>query len=334
MDEHQTLISTIIKAIEGRQSLALPTDAFRLFNGFFEGCPGLILDCYGSTMVIFDHNQPDQLDQVIHDLTRWVMSALNDIKTIVLKQRQLPRKELKNGILLIGQSLSVDVTEFGVRYAIDLQMNQDASFYLDTRNLRRWLLDHAQGWRVLNTFAYTGSLGIAAGMGGASLVVQTDISKKFLGIARKSWQLNNLHKDRIRIVPGDFYKITNRMRYEKQLFDCVILDPPFFSVTSAGRVDLENETTRLINKVRPLVAHQGILVVINNALFLSGVDFMKELITLCQNEYLAFEQTIAIPSDIIGLPNTIVAKPPIDPAPFNHTTKIALIRVLRKDKRT
>lgn len=333
MEGRRALLKTIIKAVEARQSLALPTDAYRLFNGFFEGCPGLILDRYGSTLVINDHNQPGQLEQVIHDIAEWSLTTLDGLESVLLKQRQHPHQDDKNGMLIMGDSLTTRVSEHGVQYALDLQMNQDASFYLDTRNLRGWLLDHAQGWRVLNTFAYTGSLGTAAGMGGASLVVQTDISKKFLAVAQKSWQLNNLPKDHYRILPGDFYKISNRMRREEKLFDCVILDPPFFSVTNAGRVDLENETTRVINKVRPLIAHHGIMIVINNALFLSGADFMEELLTLCQSAYLSLEQTIDVPIDVIGFPNTIVAKPPIDPHPFNHPTKIALIRVQRKDER-
>lgn len=333
MQDDQALQKTIINAIEQRQSVAVLTNAYRLFNGFYEGCPGLTLDRYGQTLVIMDHGQPGQLDQVIEDISHWAPSVIKGLKSILLKQRQHPQQDHKNGQLILGDKLPGSIVENGVQYALDLTLNQDAGFYLDTRILRTWLLDHAQGWRVLNTFAYTGSLGVAAGMGGAARVVQTDISNKFLKIAQQSWEQNKLAKDRCRILPGDFYKITNRMRHEQQLFDCVILDPPYFSVTNAGRVDLVNETTRLINKVRPLIAHQGILVVINNALFLSGVDLMGELNILCQNEYLSFEKIIAVPPDITGYPNTIVAKPPIDPSPFNHPTKIALIRVRRKDER-
>ena len=71
---------------------------------------------------------------------------------------------------------SLSVVEGGVQYAIDLLMNQDASFYLDTRNLRQWLRENLEELRVLNTFAYTGSLGIAAGIGDAKEVIQTDLN--------------------------------------------------------------------------------------------------------------------------------------------------------------
>jgi 23S rRNA (cytosine1962-C5)-methyltransferase len=75
------------------------------------------------------------------------------------------------------------------------------------------------------------------------------------------------------------------------------------------------------------------MVIINNALFLSGADFMAELDQLCRSEYLSFEDMIPIPKDITGYPDTITSPPPVDPAPFNHPTKIAILKVTRKDKR-
>jgi 23S rRNA (cytosine1962-C5)-methyltransferase len=85
--------------------------------------------------------------------------------------------------------------------------------------------------------------------------------------------------------------------------------------------------------VRPLVAHAGWLVVINNALFLSGADFMAELESLCSSGHLNIERTITIPIDVTGYPDTIITPPPADPAPFNHPTKIAILKVFRKDSR-
>jgi len=252
---------------------------------------------------------------------------------VLLKQRQNPQETLRNGLLISGDHLTEEINEFGITYALDLKMNQDASFYIDTRNLRGWLRENMMGCRVLNTFAYTGSLGVASGKGGARQVFQTDVNSRFLDIARRSWQLNNFPQENCFIRKGDFFRITGQMRAQSQLFDCVIIDPPFFSITDAGKVDLQHETTRLVNKVRALVAHEGWLVVINNALFLSGEDFMSELNALCQSEYLSFHQIIQVPHDITGYPDTIVLHPPHDPAPFNHPTKIAILKVFRKDKK-
>jgi len=321
----------IIRAIRKRPSGNHSTNAYRLFNGFYEGLPGLVLDRYGSALVIFDHSETCEFESMINEVKQWAISNLTGLEAVLHKQRQHPEDLMKRGSLLIGSQLPDEINELGVRYAIDLQMHQDASFYLDTRHLRQWLLENMSGKRVLNTFAYTGSLGAAAGVGGASLVLQTDLNKKYLRFAQRTWALNELPSEKNHLITGDFFRVTGRLRNEKRLFDCVILDPPYFSSTPAGKVDLQDETTRLINKVRPLVAHEGWLVVINNALFLSGADFMAELEALCQGKYLNLDRTITIPIDVNGYPDTIITPPPADPAPFNHPTKIAILKVLRKD---
>ena len=329
----KSLLDTINTACQARAGLGKTTEAYRLFNGFYEGCPGLAIDRYGSTLVILDHGIAADSPVTFQELADWALSSEFGIDSILLKQRQAKDSAARNGRLLAGASLPQKITEEGIRYALDLQMNQDAGFYLDTRNLRRWLREHAEGKKVLNTFAYTGSLGVAAGMGGAAQVFQTDLDQKFLEFARKSWQLNELDSSNTQIQPGDFFKISDRLRRQERLFDIVILDPPFFSTTQAGRVDWQKQSTRLINKVRPLVGHGGQLVVINNSLFLPGVDFMTELQALCESAYLSFREIIPIPEDITGFPNTIMDAPPVDPSPFNHPTKITILDVVRKDQR-
>jgi 23S rRNA (cytosine1962-C5)-methyltransferase len=326
-------LKTIIDAAQQRASIGKGMEVLRLFNGFYEGFPGLVIDRFGPAMVVFDHSDGGIPPELLDGIISWAIQNLSGLQSVLLKGRRHSDAGKRKGILVAGELLPDSVTELGVHYAIDLRMNQDAGFYLDTRELRKWLLAHSVGKRVLNTFAYTGSLGVAAGVGGAAHVAQTDLSRKYLRLARKSWALNGLGADHSEIIPGDFFKVTARLRSAERLFDIIILDPPFFSTTLAGRVDLQAGMTRLINKVRPLTAHGGILVVINNALFLSGRAFKAELDRLCQSKYVSFEEIIPIPEDITGYPETIVAPPPADPAPFNHATKTALLRVTRKDGR-
>jgi 23S rRNA (cytosine1962-C5)-methyltransferase len=44
-------------ALEARSNILKDehTTALRLFAGFYEGCPGLVVDLYGSTLVLFDY---------------------------------------------------------------------------------------------------------------------------------------------------------------------------------------------------------------------------------------------------------------------------------------
>lgn len=301
-------------------------EACRLFNGFYEGIPGLAVDMYAQTLVIHDHaDQIEESDaQKIFEL---IQSKVGWLHTGVFKTSK-ETHTLKQGETVSDTGLSRKIKENEVWYAIDLLLNRDASFYLDTRNLRKWLLKHSQGRRVLNTFAYTGSLGVAATAGGAKEVIQTDHNRKFLNLAKDSYSLNGFPIQKKDFISGDFFSVIARFKGEKRLFDTVILDPPFFSVTSGGRVDLLQENERLINKVRPLVADGGTLIAINNAVFHSGADYIITLERLCADGYLSIGELIPVPEGFIGYQR--VGRPVTDSAPFNHSTKIALLNVRRK----
>jgi 23S rRNA (cytosine1962-C5)-methyltransferase len=51
---------------------------------------------------------------------------------------------------------------------------------------------------------------------------------------------------------------------------------------------------------------------------------------LCKDGYLSIEKLVSVPMDVSGYPNTIVNNPPADTKPFNHPTKIAILKVKRK----
>jgi 23S rRNA (cytosine1962-C5)-methyltransferase len=93
-------------------------------------------------------------------------------------------------------------------------------------------------------------------------------------------------------------------------------------------VDQVNESARLINKVRPLINDGGTLIAINNALYVSGRDYMNTLESLCGDGYLRIRELVPVPEDMVGFNS--VAAPITDPAPFNHSTKIAILDVKRK----
>ncbi|MFH1428760.1 MAG: class I SAM-dependent methyltransferase [Candidatus Margulisiibacteriota bacterium] len=327
-------ITLISAAINARQNLIddKHETAFRLFNGFYEGYPTLVIDIFAATAVIHDYTKepaegsnPDVLA-----VQKLLIERLPWIQTIIVKVRNSKITAEKNGIFLLGSRCNRKVKEHGVWYAIDLRLNRDTSMYLDTRNLRRWAIDNLGGKTVINTFAYTGTLGVAAMAGGALQVIHIDSNRSFLNIAKDSYSLNTFPVKKADFRTGDFWALVKSLNKEKTLFDGVILDPPFFAESRSGKIDLAKHSTALINKVRPLIKDGGILIAINNALFVSGIDYMESLTQLCADGYLSVETVIPVPEDITGYAGTIKGKPPIDPAPFNHSTKIAVLRVKRK----
>ncbi len=336
MESHsEDLSSLVARAIQARSEMLDPAHegALRLFNGFLEGCPELVIDLYARTAVIFNYAEtPSRGLEVVEPATEEILRQMPWIQAILLKTRHSVDIEVQHGRIIYGNKLDRKICESGVWYALDLTMSHDASLYLDSRNLRSWARLNLGGKTVLNTFAYTGSLGVAACAGGASKVVHLDLSRKYLNVGKTSYALNGFPVQRKDFMSGNFYPLTYRLRQEGATFDCVFLDPPFFSQTGQGDVDLNHQVGRLINKVRPLVNDGGWLVVINNALFVSGKTFLGAIDALCAEGYLSIETIIPVPPDFTGFPETCLSHPPIDPAPFNHSTKICVLRVRRKMK--
>jgi 23S rRNA (cytosine1962-C5)-methyltransferase len=301
--------------------------AFRLFNGFTEGFPVLTIDVYAKTLLLFNFADPPETIQLpINTVCNHLLQMLPWIQAAIVKSRHANDINARHGQLLFGQP-DRKVLEDGTWYAINLLSGRDAGLYLDTRILRDWIQKNARGLRVLNTFAYTGSLGVAAAVGGADQVIHMDQAQSALEIAKESYRLNNIPILEANFLKGDFFKLTGQMRRAQDLFNLVIIDPPFFSVSSSGRVDLNSEYSRLINKVHPLVSNGGRLVVVNNALFVSGESFLKQLSDLCKDSYLSLSELIPVPEDFTGYTNQDTQVFPTNPAPFNHPTKIAILEV-------
>lgn len=330
---NELLDGLLARALTARESFfdARREVAFRLFNGFTEGWPGLAVDLYGQTLVLHDHAaSAAKGDEIIGDVQRFYQSRLPWISAVMLKRHRATSVGARNGVLLAGDDLARKVREHGVWYAVDLQLNRDSGFYLDTRNLRAWVLKHLGGKRVLNTFAYTGSLGVAAQAAGAARVVHLDLNRSFLNVARTSYTLNGFPIHKGDFVSGDFWPQISRMIHAGERFDCVLLDPPFFAATNKGIVDSEQNYARLINKVRPLIVDGGLLVAVNNALYVSGAEYLETLETLCADGYLRIEEFIPVAEDFTGYETTRAAVGVTDPAPFNHSTKIAVLRIRKK----
>ncbi len=343
-----SLLSLLDTALARRRASTQPLEpegAERLFHGFSEGYPRLVVDRYATTLVVFDATATS-LDRELWSVIRgWLAErrvelgseAGVEIRSVLWKVRR-GRAEERLGLWVQGgpEGAPREIVEDGVRYAVELRLQADASFYLDTRELRRWLRREAADRSVLNTFAYTGSLGVAARAGGATRVVQLDRNPRFLAVAARSMAANGFPVGKGDLRPNDYFLETARLRREARLFDVVILDPPFFSQSerggSRGQVDLQKGLSGLLSKVRPLVAHLGRLVVVDNAVFVSGAAFLQEIEGLTRDGYLSLEQTIPVSADCGG--GALFDESwPADPAPFVHSTKIAVLRARRKDER-
>ena len=95
--------------------------------------------------------------------------------------------------------------------------------------VRAW----AAGRRVLNTFAYTCGFGVAATAGGATRVLNLDLSKSVLEWGQANYRANGFEPDPHDFVFGDVFDWLARLAKRGDRFDLVILDPPGFSRTKS-----------------------------------------------------------------------------------------------------
>ncbi len=301
--------------------------AFRLFNGFTEGRPQLVIDLYAGTAVVQNYaDPPEEGLPLVEQAHEFLRERLPWLKAILLKTRSSTSLDERRGRLLMGTQPATRIKEQRIWYALDLTLTQDSSFYLDTRYLRRWATENLARKSVLNAFSYTGSLGRRRPRREGPARLQLDRDGRFLKIARQSCALNGFAVKPADFIEADFFRQAGAFRRLDRRFDCVFIDPPVFSTSPGGVVDQIHESERLIKKVKPLVKPGGYLVAINNAVFVSGAAFMATLDSICADGYMKLADLIPVPEDFTGYPATRTGTPITDPAPFNHSTKIAILQ--------
>jgi 23S rRNA (cytosine1962-C5)-methyltransferase len=228
----------IRQAWELRRQLGLAenkdTTAYRLVFAEGDGLPGLIIDVYGTTAVLQAHSVG--MWRVRQQLAEAVVAVSEDRITAVYDKsaETLPAAAdgASNGYL-IGQASGQDVVvlENGVRFKIDWVGGQKTGFFLDQRENRALLSQHAQGKRVLNTFCYTGGFSVYALQAGASEVHSVDVSAKAVALTDENVALNG-GADRHQSFAMDTFAFLKEKGGE---YDVVILDPPAFAKSMGKR---------------------------------------------------------------------------------------------------
>ena len=110
------------------------TQALRLFNGYTEGVPDVVIDLFGQTLVLCSHSSDVAAAKlVLTEARTFLLEKLPWLTCALEKYRASSDEKLRKGTLTFGSHLEKQITENGIQYALDLRLNQDASFYMDTR---------------------------------------------------------------------------------------------------------------------------------------------------------------------------------------------------------
>lgn len=295
------LIQALAAALDSRAALlqqlhAEQTDAYRLFHGSVEGQPGLTVDRYGELLLIQTfHNPlpPAQLAALVDFYAQtWpdLIQIYNDRSTAHSRiGNPLPPERLAQAVA------PRTVRELGVNYRIQGRHDgQDPWLFLDLRAGRRRVMQEAPGKSLLNLFAYTCGVGIAAAHAGARHVVNVDFAASSLSVGRENARLNDLPV-RPRFIQSDVFAALRQLSglgqpkmvrgkrmpafppLEARSFDLVFLDPPRYARSPFGVVDLINDYPALFKPALLCTAPGGTLICCNNVAQVTRAAWLDQL---------------------------------------------------------
>jgi 23S rRNA (cytosine1962-C5)-methyltransferase len=259
------------------------TDAYRLFHGTAEGQPGLTVDRYGDLLLVQSFHEslaPEGL-AVLEDFYALCFPGL----TAIYNDRSSANSRIANALppeQLAAAHQPRIAREFGVLYRVQARHGgQDPWLFLDLRAGRRWVMRNAAGKSLLNLFAYTCGVGIAAAAAGARQVVNVDFAESSLAVGRQNAGLNGL-AIQPEFIKSDVFAAARQLagigqparvrgrlmppfpRLQPQLFDLVFLDPPRYAKSPFGVVDLVNDYAAIFKPALLCTAPGGTLLCTNN----------------------------------------------------------------------
>jgi 23S rRNA (cytosine1962-C5)-methyltransferase len=278
------LLETLRNAWESRSALRARTQAFRLLNGVASGTPGLAIDLFAGHPVVYAYDtglssRYPGLAEALRQVTGAPGAALID--------RSAPDESGREaGSFLYGEVPETVITEEGpspeaapsaaappvaaaagtgafaaapLRFEIHLRHPRNVGLFLDTRPLRDRLRATSAGADVLNLFAYSCSLGLAAAAGGAASVVNVDVSARYLGWGKENFRLSgfDLAPEKARFTRMDGEEYLDWAARKGRRFGIVVLDPPSFSRADGKTFGFEKDYFRLLSKAASLLAPGG-----------------------------------------------------------------------------
>lgn len=200
-------------------------DAVRLFHGrggVLSGWKHVSIDWYAPLALMTLYENVEASDGLITAMDVFTRGHAK-IEGFAVQRRYLPSAPVE----IIWGELPQRAHEEDLNYVLSLDQNQNHGFFPDMQPGREWVKARAEGKRVLNLFAYTCSLSVAAIAGGAESVVNLDQSSRSLTTGRENHRLNfeQAACRRSTYLAHDLFKSWGRLK-RLAPFDIVILDPP------------------------------------------------------------------------------------------------------------
>jgi 23S rRNA (cytosine1962-C5)-methyltransferase len=228
--------SRIANALAARHTLGLErvSNGMRIIHGESDGLPGLIVDQYDDVLVMqLGSAGPEHWRETIADILQELCAPVCIYERSDSDGRELEGLPKRCGVVRGTLPDKVEVTENGIRFAVDVAAGQKTGFYLDQRDNRAFTGTLAADRDVLNCFCYTGGFSLYALRGGAKSVLSIDSSQEALQLAQANVELNGLDSSKAEWQCADVFEALRKLRDQNRKFDLIVLDPPKFAPTAA-----------------------------------------------------------------------------------------------------
>lgn len=240
-------------------------EAFRLYNKDIPEFP-FIIDVYKDNAIIYE-KRDEEIDAEKFDHFNFIISAVKYVlnipeEKVIIKSRKRQVGDTQYTKLEERNELIV-VKEYKSEFLVNLHDYLDTGLFLDHRPLRQIVSKSAEGKKVLNLFSYTGSISVAAAVGGASKVTSVDMSSTYQNWAKKNFEQNNIPLGNHNFIVDSALEYLEKA---SQRFDIIVLDPPTFSNSKGMEEDFEVEKDQLflVKHCLRLLDPAGVLYFSNN----------------------------------------------------------------------
>ncbi len=242
------------------------TDCYRVYDADLPEY-NVAIDRYADWVVVQEYAAPKNIPQHktirrLHEILSVLPSIMQvEPEKIVLKVREI--KKGKSQYEKVGAEASfLTVHENGAKFRVNLHDYLDTGLFLDHRDTRKRVRDLSKGKRVLNLFAYTGSVSVFAALGGAKSVTTVDMSNTYLEWAKKNFKLNKLNYG-YHFIKAD---CSTWLQRHKDKYDLIFIDPPSFSNSKSmeGTWDVQRDHVALLKQARQCLAPGGSIIFSNN----------------------------------------------------------------------
>src|SRR5438270_2473252 len=223
---------SIASAAARREGIA--ATAYRVVHAEGDGLPSLVVDRYGPYVVA--QLLSAGLEQVRDDVLAGVGAALAPDGILLRNDSAIRRHEgLPLEVTLAYGEVPkvVAVVEADVRYAAAPWTGQKTGAFLDQRENRVLVGEHAGPGRALDLFTYHGSFALHLARRAAA-VVAVDSSAEALARGRENATLNGLTN--ISWREANAFDLLRELERREERFDTVVLDPPAFAKSTQSLV--------------------------------------------------------------------------------------------------